>query len=679
MQIKNALLLLLLLSISQMSFSQLYPTCEEIGEDVICDSQLLDGWSFQMNEETSNQGPNNECTGDNPHDRTWFAFVAPEGDYFMRFSLTNCSTPFTSIKGAQVTVYNNCDFSDIAYCSPFCTSGNRDIPEDILIAGETYYVLLDGCFGSVCEIEVQLIGQGIESFCFDDEYIPMDTITDWYTAYGGFVSNGTYYYQDIGDTIINGIDYRKIRPEPYENNFQTRYIRENRNERKVYQYSVFSEEESILYDFSLSIGDSFEAYTGTFIVVNIDTVSSTYGPLTRWKLDGPGPFIYYTEAIGSEDLFLGNLSSDPVFNLLCAFHEDEKVYGNDGCMTPPRWVTDSTFIVVDICDGDSYDFNGEILTEMGIYMDTLVNTVGADSIITLELNLLPYSFSNFDVEICEGESIIVNGIIFDEFSPTGTIVIPNGASNGCDSTITVELTFVSGIMEYYQATICEGSYEIWVGDTISMAGEYEFILVSENGCDSIINLSVEVIEDVQVSITETLCDGDIFNIDGIEYTEPGTYQTDYEAVNGCDSVVILNLNFLELSEVFDTVYFCPNDSIEAGVYQIVEGGINGCDSITIITAIELLLSDPECTTNTYNLESFDLKISPNPFDHTIHLTSQERVQSLEVISISGAKMDFIDQINSQNYIYDASQLTAGVYILTIRSIDKIAIRRIVKN
>lgn len=733
MQIKF-ITLFIFISISQIGFSQLYPTCETISENIICDYQELHGWTTRMNDETSNQGPNNECTVDNPHDRSWFAFIAPDGDYTMRFGLSNCSTPFSSIKGAQVTLYNSCDFTDVAYCSPLCTQGIVELPSDTLAAGQTYYVLLDGCFGSVCDLQVLLLGSDLESYCYDDDYIPMDTITDWYTAYGGLGSSGSYYYQHVCDTIINDIKYRKILPDPYESIFQTRYIRESRNERKVYLYNVSSEQESVLYDFSLELGDSYTVFNRTLTVIGIDSVDSEYGPLKRWRLDGAGPSIYCIEALGSEDLFLSNLASDPVFGLVCAFNQEEKVFGIEDCMTPPRWATNGTLIEATICNGLFYDFAGKSYYESGIFTDTLANVEGQDSIITLDLTVSPtieilenvelcegetyfipkgftiatagtFSYEYFtdegclvnatyiinfasdaesiiDWTLCENESVIINGIIYDSSNPSGTELLFGASASGCDSTVNIDLTFFDVDVLEITESICQGESIIINGiifDETSPSGNIVIPNGAANGCDSIISVELAFISTIVEDQEITICEGQQIEIDGVVYSEPGAYTTIYEASTGCDSVVILNLNQVPISETSDTLYFCPNDTIDAGIYQTVLTGTNGCDTVVILTAIELLPSDPQCTTSTYDLESFNLDISPNPFDHSIHLSSEQVIQSMEVISISGVRVASFEQIDSQEYSYDGSYLAAGVYIVTVRSKDKIAIKRIVKN
>ncbi len=60
-----------------------------------------------------------------------------------------------------------------------------------------------------------------------------------------------------------------------------------------------------------------------------------------------------------------------------------------------------------------------------------------------QLPPLPQNTSSETSTICPGQSVTVNGTVYDANNPTGTEVIVGGGANGCDSTITVNLNVVS--------------------------------------------------------------------------------------------------------------------------------------------------------------------------------------------------------------------------------------------
>ena len=73
------------------------------------------------------------------------------------------------------------------------------------------------------------------------------------------------------------------------------------------------------------------------------------------------------------------------------------------------------------------------------------------------------------------------------------------------------------------------------------------------GCDSSISLTINVLP-VKSSVLDTLiCEGFDLPMGGVNYTEEGTYLCHFTAVNGCDSMVTLQLGVVEKeTEVFST-------------------------------------------------------------------------------------------------------------------------------
>ena len=67
-----------------------------------------------------------------------------------------------------------------------------------------------------------------------------------------------------------------------------------------------------------------------------------------------------------------------------------------------------------------------------------------DVIVLLQLNWCTYNNTPAGTESyvgCAGDgySVMVNGVTYDESNPSGTQVLSN--ANGCDSTVTIDLTF----------------------------------------------------------------------------------------------------------------------------------------------------------------------------------------------------------------------------------------------
>ncbi len=112
-----------------------------------------------------------------------------------------------------------------------------------------------------------------------------------------------------------------------------------------------------------------------------------------------------------------------------------------------------------LCPGESVTINGTIYdidNQSG--METLAggNAEGCDSIINVNLTFLDNPTFDFNAELCAGESIIINGNTYDAGMTTGTEILENAAANGCDSIINVNLTFLQNPTFDFNPELCAG-------------------------------------------------------------------------------------------------------------------------------------------------------------------------------------------------------------------------------
>lgn len=156
--------------------------CDQV-EDVICDIDLfIDFVGVMLPDDSGGNQPNPLCqnsdsNGGGAHNISWLAFVAPEGNYTIEITPNNCTGSTTGQEGVQIGIYLDCTFSESVYCNPTCSTDPVYINSEELVSGETYFFFIDGCSSSVCEYEIDFIGNYIsqcESPC-DDE----STNTDW--------------------------------------------------------------------------------------------------------------------------------------------------------------------------------------------------------------------------------------------------------------------------------------------------------------------------------------------------------------------------------------------------------------------------------------------------------------------------------------------------------------------
>ena len=252
----------------------------------------------------------------------------------------------------------------------------------------------------------------------------------------------------------------------------------------------------------------------------------------------------------------------------------------------------TSFQTLIVCPGSSVTVGGNTHTTTGIYTDLITagSINGCDSVVTTDLTVLSASSLQIST-ICSGDSVTVNG---NTYTTTGiyTDLIIAGSINGCDSTITTNLTVVSPITSSQSLTVCNGETITVGSNTYSSTGVFTDLIIagSVNGCDSTITTNLTVLPTLTSNQIITICAGDSLTIGGNAYTITGIY-TDLIAsgsINGCDSTVTTNLTVLQPIEASQFLTICAGASIvvsgntytTTGIYTdvIIAGSFNGCDS-----------------------------------------------------------------------------------------------------
>lgn len=141
------------------------------------------------------------------------------------------------------------------------------------------------------------------------------------------------------------------------------------------------------------------------------------------------------------------------------------------------------------CANDSILLGGIYYYSDTTITNNFTTTNGCDSTIINSLTFSPAYNIQIDLGICGGDSIFINGAW--QFN-TGTFTESYTTTNGCDSTITTNLTVYLGYYVFTIQSICQGDSLFFNGNYYSTAGNYIFPYTSSNGCDSIIELNLSV-------------------------------------------------------------------------------------------------------------------------------------------------------------------------------------------
>jgi gliding motility-associated-like protein len=215
-----------------------------------------------------------------------------------------------------------------------------------------------------------------------------------------------------------------------------------------------------------------------------------------------------------------------------------------------------------ICKGETLNLFGKPRTLTGVYSDTLKNAGSCDSIITTSLIVNDTFSVIIPAEICQGESFVFNG---STYTQSGLYAFQLNTLFGCDSSVYLDLKVSLKSSTSIDTSICAGEKIVVAGKEYSSTGTYSDTLNGSSGCDSLVTLNLEVYPVFSDSLFIEICQGQDFVIDGDVLNATGIYDYQFFSSTGCDSTVHVNLlvNPLPNAEaIADPVFIYAGESIE---------------------------------------------------------------------------------------------------------------------
>lgn len=97
-----------------------------------------------------------------------------------------------------------------------------------------------------------------------------------------------------------------------------------------------------------------------------------------------------------------------------------------------------------ICSNDTVWVNNQAYDQhyyLGMETITAGAANGCDSIILVDLTVIPAPSDTLELFLCPGESTTINGTLYNQSRISGLEILPNAAENGCDSLLYVALIF----------------------------------------------------------------------------------------------------------------------------------------------------------------------------------------------------------------------------------------------
>ena len=284
------------------------------------------------------------------------------------------------------------------------------------------------------------------------------------------------------------------------------------------------------------------------------------------------------------------------------------------------------------------------------------------------------------------------------YVPCGSISAYSSASGWDRFTNYYERNIIS-----YMAMTCSFPYTDNYFVNLPQAGTYYDTLQNVSGCDSIIELTLSAYPSVPITnYSASFCQGKSYtDVHFTNLASAGTYYDTLVSVNGCDSVVKLTLTVNSLpnipiitkneSVLTSTVaesyqWYLDNQPIvgatnrtytytQNGQYAVEVANEHGCTA----KSAEMTIDDVGIAR--WRIDNGQLKIYPNPTTGQLTIENGELIiENVEVYDVVGRKLlsqnsPFEGGRGMSEIVIDVSHLPSGVYFLKLNN----KIVKIVKN
>jgi hypothetical protein len=306
------------------------------------------------------------------------------------------------------------------------------------------------------------------------------------------------------------------------------------------------------------------------------------------------------------------------------------------------------------------------------------------------------SSSSQTLELCAGQSVDVGPFNHDA---TGMYVDVLFTEDGCDSTVTTNLTILPTPFSSQSVSICFGyPYEIG-GSSYTESGVYTDTVSTPLGCDSIVHTTLTVSPENAVSQDITICWGESYTIGASTYTIAGSYTDILTSEALCDSTITTNLVVqLPVNKAINQTLNLLSAELEGGSYQwikcnpyeIIPGATSQSYVAPIVGEYAVIVTEGECSDTSSCVyvdilqieeveNSLAVSIYPNPSSGLFTVRLNTINSGSYILSIYNDLGQCLDQFESNevNYSFQLDNYKPGIYVIQVTSEQSSATQRII--
>ncbi len=254
-----------------------------------------------------------------------------------------------------------------------------------------------------------------------------------------------------------------------------------------------------------------------------------------------------------------------------------------------------TTVAPTLCPGGSINVSGVVFDATNPIGDVpLVTSGGCDSIVQVSVGFFAPAVRVLNPVRCADEIFALGNQVFSVTNPSGTVILANASSNGCDSTITVAGTFIPPVSTSVSPALCLGESYTVSGITFDLNNPTGVLNLNSvvTGCDSLVSVSISYYPAATGTYSATLCDNESFTLGTTLFNKSnpsGSVVLGGAALNGCDSTVAVSLNFNPILQTSLSPKLCIGEdfNVNGTIFNAanpngsvtIQSALTGCDSI----------------------------------------------------------------------------------------------------
>ncbi|MCC6722948.1 MAG: hypothetical protein IT258_00460, partial [Saprospiraceae bacterium] len=244
------------------------------------------------------------------------------------------------------------------------------------------------------------------------------------------------------------------------------------------------------------------------------------------------------------------------------------------------------------CTGETVSYNGQTLQPGTTTPFNFISLQGCDSIVTVTVVELPTYASNLTLQTCIGTPITYAG---QTLQPNSTTPITLSSQNGCDSVVTVTVNAIQVLTSTVNLSACAGSTAFYQGNVLQPGSSTNYTYTSSIGCDSIVTVIVAALPSYTSNVQLEACEGFTASYNGLDLPPGTNLDFTFTATNGCDSVVTVTVEEVQSFQTLVNLETCPGTMADYNGQQLAIGSLNqfsytaaaGCDSVVTVTVSAL--------------------------------------------------------------------------------------------